>query len=94
MDEPTPINIGASFEITIKDLAELIVRLTGLAEAGKEGEAIRWDPSKPDGQPRRSLDTSRAKELLGWQAVTGFEEGLRGTIEWFRGHRRDADGRV
>ncbi len=94
MDEPTPINLGASFEITIKDLSELIVRLTGLAEAGKENEAIRWDPSKPDGQPRRSLDTSRAKELLGWQAQTSFEDGLKQTIEWFREHRKDADARV
>lgn len=88
MDEPTPINLGASFEITIKDLAELIVRLTGLAEAGREVGAIRWDPSKPDGQPRRCLDTSRARELLGWEAKMGFEEGLKETIEWFRENRK------
>ncbi|MBX3358595.1 MAG: GDP-L-fucose synthase [Phycisphaeraceae bacterium] len=77
MDDPTPINIGASFEITIRDLVGLIVRLTGF-----EGE-VRWDASKPDGQPRRCLDTSRAKSLLGWQARVSFEEGLKRTIEWY-----------
>jgi GDP-L-fucose synthase len=78
MDEPTPINLGASFEITIKDLVALIVRLSGFA--GR----TEWDASKPDGQPRRCLDTSRAKRLLGWQAKVGFEEGLRKTIDWYR----------
>ena len=81
MDEPTPINLGTCMEITIKDLVELIARLTGF-----RGE-IRWDPTKPDGQPRRCLDTSRARELLGWEAGTGFEEGLRETIEWYRDHQ-------
>lgn len=80
MEDPTPINLGASFEITIKDLVELIVKLTGF-----EGE-IRWDASKPDGQPRRKLDTTRAKELLGWQSQVSFENGLKRTIEWFRAH--------
>jgi len=80
MEEPTPINLGASFEITIKELVELIVRLTGF-----EGE-IRWDASKPDGQPRRKLETARAKELLGWQSRVSFEDGLKRTIEWFREH--------
>ncbi|MFG0257044.1 MAG: GDP-L-fucose synthase family protein [Phycisphaerales bacterium JB043] len=80
MDEPTPINLGAGFEITIKDLVELIARLTGF-----DGE-IRWDSTKPDGQPRRSLDTSRARELLDWEAQVGFEEGLSRTIEWWREH--------
>jgi GDP-L-fucose synthase len=80
MDEPTPINLGAGFEITIKDLVELIARLTGF-----EGE-IRWDASKPDGQPRRCLDTSRAKSLLDWEARVGFEEGLTKTIAWWREH--------
>lgn len=89
MNEPTPINLGTHMEITIKDLAELIVRLTGLAEAGNESAAIRWDPTKPDGQPRRCLDTSKAKELLGWQAQVGFEEGLVKTIQWYREHRHD-----
>jgi len=78
MDEPTPINLGASREITIKSLIELIGELTGFT-----GE-IRWDPTKPDGQPRRCLDTSRAKELLGWEAQMDFREGLNRTIEWWR----------
>ncbi|MFG0328330.1 MAG: GDP-L-fucose synthase family protein [Phycisphaerales bacterium] len=82
MNEPTPINLGTNMEITIKDLVELIARLTGF-----EGE-IRWDPTKPDGQPRRCLDTTRAKRLLGWQARVGFEDGLRRTIDWFREHGR------
>lgn len=88
MEEPTPINLGASFEITIKDLVELIVRLTGF----KGG--IEWDTTKPDGQPRRCLDTSRAKKLLGWEAQVRFEEGLKRTIDWFEKHRHDADARV
>lgn len=78
MDAPTPINLGAGFEITIKDLVGLIVRLTGFA--GR----VEWDATKPDGQPRRCLDTSRAAELLGWRAGVGFEEGLERTIGWYR----------
>lgn len=80
MDDPTPINLGASFEIKIKDLVELIVKLTGFK--GK----ITWDATKPDGQPRRCLDTNRAQKLLGWKAQVGFEEGLKKTIQWFREH--------
>ncbi|MGH7131744.1 MAG: GDP-L-fucose synthase family protein [Phycisphaerales bacterium] len=83
MDDPTPINLGASFEITIKDLTELIVRLSGF----KGG--IQWDPTKPDGQPRRCLSTERAKKLLGWQAQMPFEEGLKRTIQWWREHGAD-----
>jgi GDP-L-fucose synthase len=82
MDDPTPINLGASFEITIKDLVELIVRLTGF-----KGDIV-WDATKPDGQPRRCLDTQRAKKLLGWQAKVGFEEGLKRTIDWYRVNAR------
>jgi GDP-L-fucose synthase len=78
MNEPIPINLGTQMEITIKDLVTLIARLTGFT-----GE-IRWDSSKPDGQPRRCLDTTRARQLLNWQAKVGFEEGLRRTIEWWR----------
>jgi len=78
MDDPTPINLGAGREITIKTLVEQIADLTGFT-----GE-IRWDPTKPDGQPRRCLDTSRAEELLGWEAQMEFREGLRRTIEWWR----------
>jgi GDP-L-fucose synthase len=77
MDEPIPINIGAGFEITIKDLVELIVKLTGFS--GR----IEWDATKPDGQPRRCLDTSLAAKLLSWHAQVGFEEGLKRTIEWY-----------
>jgi len=80
MDDPEPINLGTGMEITIRDLVELIARLTGF-----EGE-IRWDASRPDGQPRRCLDTTRATERLGWTAEVGFEEGLRRTIEWYRAH--------
>ena len=79
LDEPIPVNLGTGMEITIKDLVTLIARLTGFT-----GE-IRWDTSKPDGQPRRCLDTTRAKKLLGWQAQVSFEEGLKRTIEWWRG---------
>ena len=78
MHEPTPINLGAGFEITIKDLVELIVRLTGFKGA------ITWDATKPDGQPRRSLSTELGERLLGWKAAVGFEEGLKRTIEWYR----------
>ncbi|MGB2807192.1 MAG: GDP-L-fucose synthase [Sedimentisphaerales bacterium] len=73
-----PVNIGAGFEITIKELAEKIVSLTGF------GGELRWDPSKPDGQPRRCLDTSRAKKLFGFEAKIKFEEGLKATIEWYK----------
>ena len=73
-----PINLGAGFEISIKDLAELIAKLTGFK--GK----IVWDTSKPDGQPRRMLDTSKAEKEFGFKAKTGFEEGLKKTIEWYR----------
>lgn len=80
-DEPEPVNIGAGFEITIRDLAEKIAHLTGF-----EGEII-WDISRPDGQPRRMLDTSRAEERFGFRAETGLDEGLRRTIEWYEASR-------
>lgn len=76
-----PVNLGAGFEITIKDLAEKIREMTGF-----EGE-IAWDTSKPDGQPRRCLDVSRAKEQFGFEAEVNFEEGLRRTIDGYREHR-------
>jgi GDP-L-fucose synthase len=75
-----PVNIGAGFEITIRGLAEKIANLTGF-----KGE-IRQDVSKPDGQPRRCLDTSRAKELFGFEVKTNFDEGLEITIDWYRRH--------
>ena len=77
-----PVNIGAGFEITIKELAEKIVKLTDFV-----GE-IRWDPSKPDGQPRRCLDVSQAKKLFGFEAKTTFEEGIKATIEWYKQKRQ------
>jgi GDP-L-fucose synthase len=76
-----PVNIGAAFEITIKELAEKIVSLTGF-----KGR-ICWDASKPDGQPRRCLDVTRAKELFSFEAKTPFEEGLKATINWYRKNR-------
>jgi len=78
---PEPVNIGAGFEITIKDLVEKIAKLIGFT-----GQ-IRWDPSKPDGQPRRRLDVSRAKKLFGFTAQMSFDEGLKLTIDWFRRNR-------
>jgi len=81
-NESEPVNIGAGFEITIKDLAEKIARLTGFT-----GE-IRWDSSKPDGQPRRCLDVSRAKEYFGFEAKTRFDEGLKATIDWYVANRK------
>jgi GDP-L-fucose synthase len=78
---PEPVNIGAGFEITIKDLVEKITKLTGF-----KGQ-IRWDPSNPDGQPRRRLDVSRAKKLFGFTAQMPFDEGLKLTIDWFRQNR-------
>jgi GDP-L-fucose synthase len=76
-NEPEPVNLGAGFEITIRELVDTIVELTGF-----EGE-IKWDTSKPDGQPRRMLDISRAKEKFGFQAKTKFREGLRKTIDFY-----------
>ncbi|UCG46739.1 MAG: GDP-L-fucose synthase [Phycisphaerales bacterium] len=75
------VNIGSGFEITIKDLAGQIAALTGF-----KGE-IRWDKSKPDGQPRRCLDVSRAKKCFGFEAKTRFHEGLKATIDWYTTHR-------
>jgi GDP-L-fucose synthase len=94
MDEPTPINLGAGFEITIKDLVHLIARLTGFAGPENIEARVRWDTTKPDGQPRRSLSTERAAALLGWRAKVDFEEGLARTIAWFREHRHDAEARL
>jgi len=79
-DSRDPVNLGAGFEITIKDLGEKIKSLTGFR--GK----LTWDTSKPDGQPRRCLDTSRARQLFGFKAQMPFDEGLRRTIAWWREH--------
>lgn len=84
MHEPVPLNLGTGHEITIRDLVHLIAGLTGFCSSDADLESkIRWDTTKPDGQPRRCLDTARAKKNLGWQAQVGFEDGLRRTIEWY-----------
>ncbi len=80
-DSSEPVNIGSSFVITIKDLIDIIVKETGFT-----GE-ITWDSTKPDGQPRRKLDVSRAKKEFGFESQTSFEEGLRKTIVWYRENR-------
>lgn len=77
-DRPNPVNLGAGFEITIRDLATLIADLTGFT-----GEIV-WDTTKPDGQPRRCLDVSRAEREFGFRAKTSFEDGLKATVEWYR----------
>jgi GDP-L-fucose synthase len=81
-----PANLGSGMEIPIKDLAGLIARLTGF-----RGELV-WDTSKPNGQPRRALDTSRAEAYFGFRAQTPFEEGLRHTIEWYKELGRKEQG--
>jgi GDP-L-fucose synthase len=82
-DGPDPVNLGAGFEISIKDLVDLIAGLMGY-----DGKIV-WDATKPDGQPRRMLDVSRARERFGFEARTGFEEGLRKTMEWSLAHRKE-----
>jgi GDP-L-fucose synthase len=77
-----PVNIGSGQEISIRNLAELIARLTGFS--GK----LVWDTTKPNGQPRRALDTSRAAEYFNWRAHVSFEDGLRQTIDWYRANRK------
>jgi GDP-L-fucose synthase len=77
-DSPEPVNIGAGFEISIRELVEQVAELTGF-----RGRIV-WDHGKPDGQPRRMLDTSRAREAFSFTATTPFEEGLRRTIDWYR----------
>lgn len=77
-DGPDPVNIGAGFEISIANLARQVADATGFT--GR----IAWDASQPNGQPRRSLDTSRAAALFGFRATTDFREGLRRTVEWYR----------
>jgi GDP-L-fucose synthase len=78
-----PVNIGSGQEISIKNLAEMIAHLTGF-----DGKLV-WDTSKPNGQPRRVLDTSRAFNYFGWQARTSFKEGLHQTITWYRQNRKN-----
>ena len=80
-DDPAPVNLGSGVETPIRELVDLIALLTGF-----EGE-ILWDADKPDGQPRRSLDVSRARAAFGFEAATGLEEGLRKTLDWYRENR-------
>ncbi|MEY2569985.1 MAG: GDP-L-fucose synthase, partial [Acidimicrobiaceae bacterium] len=87
-DEGEPVNLGSGVERPIRDLAEMIARLVGFS-----GE-LRWDSSKPDGQPRRQLDVTRAQELFDFKAEVGFEEGLRTTIDWYLANRAAAESRV
>jgi GDP-L-fucose synthase len=87
-DGADPVNLGVGREITIRDLVGLIVKATGF-----QGE-VRWDASKPDGQPRRALDTSRARERFGFVAKTSFQEGLRDTVRWYEGTRAKAATRA
>lgn len=79
-DDSDPVNLGAGFEITMRELAEKTASLMGY-----QGQLV-WDPQMPNGQPRRMLDTSRAKERFGFQAQVSFDEGLRRTIDWYRAH--------
>lgn len=80
-DGAEPVNLGSGYEISIRELAAMITRLTGF-----DGEII-WQTDRPNGQPRRGLDVTRAKEYFGWQAAMPFEEGLRRTIAWFQENR-------
>jgi GDP-L-fucose synthase len=81
-DDGDPVNLGVGREIAIRDLVALVVRLTGY------GGEVRWDSTKPDGQPRRALDTSRARLRFGFTARTSFEDGLRRTVAWYEEHGR------
>ena len=80
-----PINLGSDREITIRETAETIARVTGYT-----GE-LKWDSTKPDGQPRRRIDAHRAEELLGWKATMEFSEGLARTVQWYLENREQAE---
>jgi len=80
-NKPDPVNLGAGFEISIEDLVQLVVE-----HAGFDGRIV-WDTSKPDGQPRRCLDTTKAEREFGFKAKTDFRKGLKSTIEWYREQR-------
>jgi len=84
-DDPNPVNLGADREVSIREIAEQIAHLTGF-----EGDLV-WDPTKPDGQPRRRVDASKAERLFGWRASMAFDEGLRRTIEWYLANREEAE---
>lgn len=78
MEEPIPINLGTGREMTIASVVEIIAAASGFVGG------IRWDTDKPDGQPRRCLDVSRARDILGWEAETSFETGIARTVDWFK----------
>jgi GDP-L-fucose synthase len=84
-DDPEPVNLGSGEEVAIEHLARIICDLSGFT--GR----LRWDSSKPDGQPRRRLDTSRAEKLFGFKSVTPLADGLRATIDWYLSHRVEAE---
>jgi GDP-L-fucose synthase len=84
-DDPDPINLGTDREVTIRETVERIAEIVGF-----RGDLV-WDPTKPDGQPRRRVDASRAEALFGWRATMPFEEGLRRTIDWYRANRDEAE---
>ena len=84
-DDPDPVNLGSGREVPIKELAETIARLAGFT--GR----LEWDASKPDGQPRRGLDTTRAEKEFGFTAKTSLEDGLATTIDWYVAHRKQAE---
>ncbi|HEY6532915.1 MAG TPA: GDP-L-fucose synthase [Acidimicrobiales bacterium] len=86
-DGAEPVNLGADRELPIRDLVEIVVKLVGF-----EGE-VRWDTSKPDGQPRRGVDASRARDLFGFVGGTPFDEGLRVTLDWYLANRDEAEAR-
>jgi GDP-L-fucose synthase len=83
-NSPEPMNLGNGREVTIRQAIETIAGLVGFT--GK----ITWDASKPDGQPRRCLDVSRAKREIGFEATMPFEDGLRRTVDWYTTHRAEA----
>lgn len=86
-NDDKPVNLGADRELPIRELVEIIVKLVGF-----EGE-VRWDTTKPDGQPRRGVDGSRARDQFGFNAGTTFDEGLRQTLDWFLANRTEAEAR-
>jgi GDP-L-fucose synthase len=87
-DDGEPVNLGADRELPIRDLVQIIVDLVGFT-----GE-VRWDTTKPDGQPRRGVDATRARESFGFVARTSFEEGLRLTLDWYLANRAEAEARA
>lgn len=87
-DDGEPVNLGTDHEMPIAELATHIAAITGFT-----GE-LRWDSSKPDGQPRRRVDNSRARERFGFRADTSFEDGLKATVDWYLAHRDEAEARI